>query len=87
MGRELRRVPANYKHPTYEHFDLISREYRNILKPLYDGLSFRKDAAEWLRAFENDGFDLDETRENYGKPNERDGFWRNSCPICGGNQA
>ncbi len=46
MGREIRRVPANWQHPTYEN------PYRGtVLKPLL-GRHFATEAAEWDAAKE-----------------------------------
>lgn len=48
MGREIRRVPANWQHPTYRTMRARPGFYGEIetLKPLFDR-DFAKEAAEW----------------------------------------
>ena len=57
MGRQLRKVPANWEHP---------KDSEGEYKPLYDG-SFKKRLSEWEEGKKqwDNGF-----RENFDKPDE-----------------
>ena len=50
MGREVRRVPADWSHPKYE-----SWEGRNGFKPLYDGAGYEAMRAEFMERANSKG--------------------------------
>lgn len=66
MGREVRRVPANWAHPKYERW-----EGRTGLKPLYEGHEYQQAHDEFMEKLHADG--LQEAVEYFeGAPDKRD---------------
>lgn len=51
MGREIRRVPANWDHPRYTAEDAPYRDRIGEYKPLYDQ-DYESAAEEWLANFD-----------------------------------
>ena len=58
MGREVRKVPADWKHPKDEH--------TGRYKPLYDGSWYAERKKEWLDMLAEKG--LQETLDYHGNP-------------------
>lgn len=50
MGREVRKVPANWQHPKYPD-DHYEAHLRGRYVPLYEGGSYEQRAAEWDEGF------------------------------------
>jgi len=50
MGREVRRVPADWKHPEYEAW-----EGHTGLKPLYDGATYQSAHDEFIEKLQAEG--------------------------------
>ncbi len=69
MGREIRRVPADWKHPTYTDDDAPRSTYVGRHRPMLDA-TFEDAAREWREAFAA------------WRPEEHDGeeFWEGAPP-------
>ena len=70
MGREVRRVPADWQHPKHEVPDWRTGRMVERYKPLYEGHSYAPRAAEFLEKLKTDG--LQEAIEWCGVPNKDD---------------
>lgn len=64
MGREVRRVPADWRHPKDEH----TRRYT----PLFDGATYERRKNEWLDMLAEKG--LQETLDYQGNPPNTDDY-------------
>lgn len=67
MGREIRRVPLNWKHPKKEPDDLHYREGSDNYQPLYDR-GYNQEAKEWMAGllrWEAGDRTTDDTEYNY----------------------
>jgi hypothetical protein len=51
MSREVRRVPANWQHPKFKHFDWIRRIEEERYQPMHDQ-PFAPAMREWIAAWE-----------------------------------
>jgi hypothetical protein len=51
MGREIRRVPANWQHPKKDRYNPRTQQYEPAYKPMHDG-GFEPRLAEWLKDWE-----------------------------------
>lgn len=47
MGREIRRVPADWKHPKVSQFDYRTRKKIKTFQPMFDR-PFAQEAREWM---------------------------------------
>ena len=66
MGREVRRVPANWEHPKYKKW-----EGQQSYKPLHDGDRYQSAHDEFLKKLHRDG--LQGAIDYYGRaPDEND---------------
>jgi hypothetical protein len=50
MGREIRRVPDGWEHPTERYRDFDGR-LKSVYKPLYDG-SYSRESERWIAEFD-----------------------------------
>ena len=66
MGREVRKVPANWHHPVYQ-----PREGKSGLKPLYDGDDYQAKHDEFINRLNTNG--LQDAVDYFGSaPDEND---------------
>jgi hypothetical protein len=63
MGREVRKVPADWQHPKNE---------RGHYQPLFDGSAYERRKKEWLDTLAEKG--LQETLEYHGNPPNTDDY-------------
>jgi len=63
MGREVRKVPANWVHP---------KDERGNFKPLYDGASYERDKRAWLATLKKKG--LQASIDYHGNPPNREDY-------------
>lgn len=72
MGREVRRVPADWQHPRYTKEDAERSALIGRLKPLYPGERYTQRVKEWDEAVASRG--LQGAIEWCGNPPNRDDF-------------
>jgi len=70
MGREVRRVPADWQHPKHEVPDYRTGRMVERYKPLYPGERYAPNAAEFLAKANAEG--LQEAIESCGCPDKDD---------------
>ncbi len=50
MGREIRKVPANWQHPKKERYNAFLNVHETVYRPMFDE-TFEHAATEWKNAF------------------------------------
>ena len=72
MSREVRRVPADWQHPTEQKKDFRSERMAEKFKPLNPGEKYPRDAAGFIEKLNTEG--LQEAVEYYGQAPDKNDY-------------